>query len=138
MSTDPEVTVGCQGIHAGSECATRIGTDTTPRKERADMVNRMILEVEEVRGSCPLYEIGNQMVIDSDPLETLNLEESDKVCMRALDNLCHRMGWIAGSADLARHLAGVLGIPRIQCPNPGEPYTPCGTVIFRIRREELD
>lgn len=100
--------------------------------------HKVIYEVEEIRGSCPLYEVGNRMVIDADPLESLNLEETDKVCMRAFDNMCYRMVWNGGSDELLKHMAGVNGECRMQCPNPGEPYTPCGTVIFRVRREKVD
>jgi len=40
--------------------------------------------------------------------------------------------------------ARVLGIGReddvgfIQCPDPGEPYTCGGTVVFELRREKVD
>lgn len=98
---------------------------------------RVIFEVEEVRGTCPLYGVGSRIVIDTEPLETINVKESDDVCMRVVDNMAYRGVWTAGNDDLLRHMVGVDGECRTQCPNPGEPYTPCGTVVFRIRRENL-
>ncbi len=98
---------------------------------------RVIYQVEEIRGECPLYEIGDKIVIDTEPIETLNLKESDKVCMRAVDNMCYRLVRTAASDDLLKHVVAVNGEYRIACPNPGPPYTPCGFVVFRTRREEL-
>lgn len=100
--------------------------------------NRITYEVEEIRGACPLYEIGDKIVIDTKPLETLNLEKSDKVCMRAVNNMCYRLVWTAGSDELLQHTVGINGECRNQCPNPGEPYTECGTVIFRTTRKKIE
>lgn len=101
---------------------------------------KVVYEVEEIRGTCPVYELGQRLVIDSPApgQEILNMEESDAVCVRVIDNMWTRLMWQFASDRVREHLAGVDGECRISCPMPGGPYTPCGNVIFRIyKRDEL-
>jgi len=50
----------------------------------------------------------------------------------------------SASITSQRDLATNLGIRRkdktsyVQCPDPGEPYTCGGTVVFELRREETE
>ncbi|MFZ5631454.1 MAG: TIGR04076 family protein [Bacillota bacterium] len=99
--------------------------------------NKIIYEVEEIRGSCPVYKVGDKIVIDSQyPVEKLNFKESDGLCMRVTDSMWTRLTWQFGNDELLKHLYGVTGECRIACPMPGKPYTPCGYVIFRIKKEK--
>ncbi|MBI4187238.1 MAG: TIGR04076 family protein [Chloroflexi bacterium] len=100
--------------------------------------HRVIYEVEEVRGSCPVYKVGDKVVIDSrHPVEVLNLEKTDALCMRIIDNMWSQKVWQAGGNATVEHLTGISGECRIGCSMPGKPYTPCGFIIFKIRREKL-
>ncbi len=100
---------------------------------------RVIYEVEEVRGNCPLYKVGDKIVIDGlGPTEVVNLKESTAVCLRVIDNMWDHLVWQWGSDHVVMHLSGVNGECRTSCTMPGEPYTSCGYVIFRIKREKLE
>jgi len=92
------------------------------------------IEVCEVRGYCPVYKVGDKMVID-DP--KIVLEETDALCVHALSSLLHYVLVLDRGGDPVE-----LGLSKpedrenayIQCVDPGEPYTHGGTVIFKIRR----
>lgn len=99
---------------------------------------RVIYEVEEIRGSCPIYKEGDKIVLDSVyPAEKLNKEESNEICLRVIHNMWHHLIWQGGSEEVVKHMVGITGEYRIACPMPGDPYTPCGYVIFKIKREKL-
>lgn len=100
---------------------------------------RVTYEVEEIRGTCPMYKTGDKIVWDSIPsAESINLKESDAVCMRALTNFWTYPMWLHGDDRLINHMRGVNGECRMACTNPGEPYTPCGYVVFRISRKKME
>ena len=92
------------------------------------------IEVVKVRGYCPVYKVGNKMVID-DP--KIVLEETDALCVHALSSLLHYVLILQRGGDPVE-----LGLTKpedrehayIQCLDPGEPYTHGGTVIFKVRR----
>jgi len=92
------------------------------------------IEVCEIRGKCPVYKVGDRIVID-DP--KIVLERTDALCVHALSSLLHYVLILEAGADPVR-----LGLSKpgdrehayIQCVDPGEPYTDGGTVIFKIKR----
>lgn len=92
------------------------------------------IEVCEIRGKCPVYKVGDRIVID-DP--QVVLESTDALCVHALSSLLHYLLVLDSGADPVR-----LGLSKhgdsdhsyIQCVDPGEPYTEGGTVIFKIKR----
>ena len=92
------------------------------------------IEVCEIRGKCPVYKVGDKIVID-DP--KIVLERTDALCVHALSSLLHYVLMLEADADPVR-----LGLTKpddrehayIQCVDPGEPYTHGGTVVFRCRR----
>ena len=94
----------------------------------------MEIEVVEIRGFCPVYRLGDKIVID-DP--KIVLEETDALCTHALSTLLHYVLVLDRGGDPVE-----LGLTKpddrehayIQCVDPGEPYTRGGTVIFRVRR----
>ena len=96
----------------------------------------MMLEVEvvEVRGYCPVYRVGDKIVV-VDP--EIVLEKTDALCVHALSSLLHYVLVLERGADPVE-----LGLSKpedrehayIQCVDPGKPYTDGGTVIFRCRR----
>jgi uncharacterized repeat protein (TIGR04076 family) len=92
------------------------------------------IEVCEVRGCCPVYKVGDKIVVD-DP--EIVLGKTDALCMHALSSLLHYVLVLERGADPVE-----LGLSKpedrehayIQCVDPGKPYTDGGTVIFRCRR----
>jgi len=94
------------------------------------------IKVREIRGKCPVYKVGDKIVID-DPRILLN--RTDALCTHALSTLLHY-------ATVLEHdwCPVKLGLTRpedpehayMQCVDPGKPYTEGGTVIFEVRRIE--
>lgn len=94
------------------------------------------VEVVDIRGYCPVYKVGDKIVID-DP--RIVLEKTGALCTHALSSLLHYVLVLERGADPVE-----LGLSKpedrenayIQCVDPGEPYTAGGTVVFRIRKKE--
>jgi uncharacterized repeat protein (TIGR04076 family) len=92
------------------------------------------IEVVEVRGHCPVYNVGDRIVV-ADP--EIVLEKTDALCTHALSSLLHYVMVLERGADPVE-----LGLSKpedrehayIQCVDPGEPYTHGGTVIFKIQK----
>jgi uncharacterized repeat protein (TIGR04076 family) len=92
------------------------------------------ITVHEIRGKCPVYKIGDKMIID-DP--KIDLRKSDALCIHALSTLLHYALALEHGADPVK-----LGLTKpddkdsayVQCVDPWKPYTNGGTVIFRIRK----
>jgi len=95
-----------------------------------------VLEIEvcEIRGRCPVFKVGDKIVID-DP--EIVLGKTDALCTHALSSLLHYVLVLERGGDPVK-----LGLSKpgdrehayIQCVDPGEPYTHGGTVIFKCRR----
>jgi len=94
------------------------------------------IEVCEIRGKCPVYEVGDKIVIN-DPM--ILLERTDALCTHALSTLLHYVTIL--EYDWCPVKLG-LTTPEdpehayMQCVDPAQPYTGGGTVIFRCRRIE--
>jgi uncharacterized repeat protein (TIGR04076 family) len=94
------------------------------------------IRVCEIRGKCPVYKVGDEIVID-DP--RILLDRTDAICTHALSTLLHYVTIL--EHDWCPVKLG-LTTPRdpdhayMQCVDPGEPYTEGGTVIFQCRRIE--
>ena len=93
-----------------------------------------MLEVEvcEIRGKCPVYKMGDGLVIDG---PRIVFEGTDAICIHALASLHHyfialREGVSPKKLGLSKDEENAY----IQCVDPGEAYTEGGTVIFRCRR----
>jgi len=88
--------------------------------------------VKEVKGKCAMgYRPGNCFII-----ERFYIKDTGKgVCLHALALMLTLL-----SPFLKGISANVLGIGAeddigyIQCPDPGEPYTYGGTVVFELKR----
>jgi len=88
----------------------------------------------EVRGRCPIYKVGDKIVI-RDPV--IDLKATSALCIHVLPTILHYAlildrAWNA--VDLGLTKPEDKDHAYIQCVDPGEPYTPGGTVIFKIRR----
>ena len=94
------------------------------------------IKVCEIRGICPVYKVGDRIVID-DP--KIVLDKTDALCTHALSTLLHYVtilehDWCPVKLGLTR--AEDPEHAYMQCIDPGEPYTKGGTVIFDCRRIE--
>ena len=96
------------------------------------------IAVHEIKGNCPVFKVGDKMVIDSPEIV---LDKTDALCTHALSTLLHYV------LILEHHWCPVkLGLTTqddqrnayMQCVDPGEPYTHGGTVIFKCRRIGLN
>lgn len=90
--------------------------------------------VHAIRGRCPVFKIGDKIVIEGPKVV---LERTDALCVHALAVLLHYVpalehGVLPHELDLTK--AEDPEHAYVQCPDPGEPYTCGGTVIFRMRK----
>lgn len=92
------------------------------------------IQVCEIRGKCPVYQIGDKMVIDG---PRIVLHRTDAVCVHALSSLLHYVIALDENVDPRKlGLSKETGSAYIQCVDPGEPYTSGGTVIFKCCQVE--
>jgi uncharacterized repeat protein (TIGR04076 family) len=92
------------------------------------------IEVHEIRGKCPVYKVGDKMIIAG---PKILLDQTDAVCIHALSTLLHYVVALDEGADPVK-----LGLTKpeqkefayMRCVDPGEPYTSGGAVIFRCLR----
>ena len=92
------------------------------------------IRVCEIRGKCPVYKVGDRMVID-DP--KILLDKTDAICTHALSTILHyAVAFEKGANPVELGLSRSHDVAYMQCVDPGEPYTEGGTVIFDCYRIE--
>ena len=95
-------------------------------------MNRLLITVKDVKGHCPVYNIGDRIVLDEG--FRLNLKETDNVCMHSLSSVMPYYVALSKGVDPRE-----LGLSRdgkkayLQCLDPCD-YTGGGTVFFEIER----
>lgn len=94
------------------------------------------IKVCEIRGKCPVYKVGDRLVIDGPKIV---LERTDAICIHALASLHHyfialREGISPKKLGLSKGEENAY----IQCVDPGEPYTKGGTVVFECQRTQKE
>ncbi len=93
-------------------------------------IKKLTFTVKEIRGICPVYKLGEKIVIDEG--YKLNMEETDKVCMHSLGSIFPY--YVALSRGIK---PAELGLARkgkkayLQCLDPCK-YTGGGTVVFEV------
>jgi len=98
---------------------------------------KLIIRVEDIRGRCPVYEVGDRIVLDSG--FRLNLDETTKGCMHSFASIIPYH--IALSKGVRPDQMGLAhkdrddGRAYVQCLDPCE-MTGGGTVTFSIERVE--
>jgi uncharacterized repeat protein (TIGR04076 family) len=97
---------------------------------------RLIVSVKEIRGNCPVFNVGDRIVVESPKIV---VEKTDSICVHAFGcmlsmivPLSHGIGF--KKLGLATE-EGENGY--FQCLDPGKPYTNGGTALFEIRRERI-
>jgi uncharacterized repeat protein (TIGR04076 family) len=93
--------------------------------------------VHSVKGQCPVFEEGNQIVIKN---PNIVLPETDALCTHALPTILHyalilEYNWCPLKLGLTKEKD--LEHAYFQCLDPGEPFTMGGTVIFRVEKPKL-
>ncbi len=94
---------------------------------------KLVIEVFEIEGKCPVYEVGDRIVLDEG--YKVNFEETDNICVHSLASI------IPYHTALAKGITPVeLGLTKsgdaafVQCLDP-QKHTGGGTVTFKITRE---
>ena len=93
----------------------------------------IVVEVAEVKGVCDAkLKKGDKFVLSG---PNIDLEKSDGVCYWALSDLMPAMLSIQlGHDPKELTLSNESGVAYMCCSDPGPPYTPCGNVVFRIKK----
>ena len=90
----------------------------------------LIANVIAIEDHCPVYRLGDKIVIEDD--FRLNLEETDAVCMHSLASLMpYYVALSKGVSPDQLGLAGEGGRAYVQCLDPAR-YTGGGTVTFEV------
>jgi uncharacterized repeat protein (TIGR04076 family) len=93
-------------------------------------MKHLIVEVIEKRGKCAAgYEVGDRFEIN----KNVSID-GEKICYFAVSSLmpCF-LALQMGNEPSGIGLSKENGIAYMQCSDPGEPFTPGGTIIFSIK-----
>ena len=93
-------------------------------------MNKLIIKVLKIKGTCPVYEVGDKIVIDEG--YKLNLKETNSVCIHSLASIMPY--YVALSRRVHPKTLGLAKEGKkayLQCLDPCE-ITNGGTVIFEI------
>jgi len=97
---------------------------------RGAMVGELIIKVVEIRGRCPVYSLGDTIVLDEG--YKLNLKETTHICMHSLASILPYYNALYNGVPPERlGLANREGKACVQCLDPCE-ITGGGTVVFEI------
>lgn len=94
----------------------------------------LIIRVREIKGECPVHSVGDEIVIEGPEID---LKRTHRICIHALSPILHYAVALREGVD-----PGKLGLSKkgdfayIHCPDPGEPNTHGGEVVFEIERVE--
>lgn len=95
-------------------------------------MDKLRIIVKEVKGNCPVYSVGDKIVLDEG--YRFNLDETDDVCMHSLASIMPYYVALYNDVDPQQ-----LGLAKdgqkayVQCLDPCK-YTGGGTVIFEIEK----
>ena len=102
------------------------------REDKVAM-ERLVVEVKEIKGTCPVYKVGDRIVLEEG--YRLNPTETRTLCMHSLSSVMPYYNALFNGVSPV-----VLGLARegdrayVQCLDPCE-RTGGGTVVFEIRKE---
>ena len=95
-----------------------------------DMASKLVIRVIKIKGKCPVYSVGDRIVLDEG--YKLNLKETSNICMHSLASIMpYYNALYNGVAPEKLGLANREGKTCVQCLDPCE-ITGGGTVIFEI------
>ena len=94
------------------------------------MDRKLVVKVVNIEGKCPVYKVGQKIVLDEG--YRVNLKESDNICMHSLASIMpYYVALCNGVNPVTLGLANKEGRACVQCLNPRE-ITGGGTVTFEI------
>ncbi len=94
------------------------------------MAGNLLIEVTGIKGQCPVYAVGDRIVVDDG--YRLNLRETEALCLHSLASLMpYYVALSRGVDPAALGLVGEDGRAYLQCLDPAE-ITGGGTVTFAI------
>lgn len=100
-------------------------------------IYRLIVTAKEIRGRCPVFDVGDQIVIEEPNIVP---KKTDALCIHALGSMLSMI--IALSRGVSFKELGLSkdddNVGYVQCLDPGFPYTQGGTVIFEIKQEAME
>jgi uncharacterized repeat protein (TIGR04076 family) len=97
-------------------------------------MTKLIIKVVEIKGKCDVHSLGDEIVIDGPEID---LKKTDKICIHALAPILHYAVALREKVDPVKlGLTKIGNKAYIHCPDPGEPFTSGGEVIFEIVRLE--
>lgn len=98
---------------------------------------RVRVIVKDVRGCCAFgYRPGDEFLV-----ENYYIPSNQKVgiCLHALSSMISLlMPFLKGVSARALGISETDDVGYVQCPDPGQPYTSGGTVIFELKRERIE
>jgi uncharacterized repeat protein (TIGR04076 family) len=95
---------------------------------------KLIIKVVEIKGECDVHSPGDEIIIDGPEID---LKKTDRICIHALAPILHYAVALREGISCEK-----LGLTKkgnkayIRCPDPGEPYTDGGEVIFEVTMVE--
>ncbi len=95
-------------------------------------MDKLKITVKEIKGKCPVYSVGDKIVLDDG--YRFNLDETDNVCMHSLASVMPY--YVALYNDVEPQHLGLSKNGKkayVQCLDPCR-YTGGGTVIFEIEK----
>jgi uncharacterized repeat protein (TIGR04076 family) len=96
---------------------------------------KLVIEVIDIQGRCPVYKIGEKIVLDDG--YRVNLKKTDNICLHSLASLLPYYNALThGVSAKELGLSGSGKEAYIQCLDP-EKYTGGGTVTFKVRRKRF-
>jgi len=100
------------------------------------MKYRVVLEVKEVRGFCPLYKPGDKIILREFYIDS---KRSKNICMHLLSATSTLLSaFMHGASAVELGIGDREDVGYLQCPDPGPPYTKGGTVVFELEKEPLE
>lgn len=98
---------------------------------------RVRVIVKEVYGYCALgYKPGDEFLV-----ENYYIPPGQKVsiCLHAVSSMISLLApFLKGVSAKTLGIGETDNVGYVQCPDPGQPYTIGGTVIFELRRERIE
>lgn len=97
-------------------------------------MGRLIIKIQEIKGHCPVYRLGDRIVLDEG--YRLNCRKSESICMHSMTSIMpYYVALYRGinPKDLGLSKDGQRAY--VQCLDPCE-HTGGGTVIFEIEKAE--
>jgi len=95
------------------------------------------IKVKQVHGVCVAgYKPGDEFIIEQFYIKP---RQESRICLHALNSMLTLLTpFLKGISAKTLGIGKEDNIGYIQCPDPGEPYTQGGTVIFELRREAIE